>query len=312
MLSGRNTWWMTSTPSPCSVPTRTASPLRMARLSAQASDAAAQLVHVEVDVAQLQQRRPQLVLAAVGVLLDEALLLERPQQPVHGALGEPQPVAQLGHAEPARAAGEGPQDGGRTLDRLDCHASLADRSCRTVFDIVECRPHGSDTRSPGLYWSRTRPRSPRGWPRWPGEVAGDDVRSCPPAAAPTARWAPTAAGSPARYREADSGAGVVVLADIGSAVLSVARRAGGRHGRRRRRRTRRRAAGRGRDRRRGDGRRPGATWTRCARRPRRPGMSASSDGHAAHGAPARRRRPARPAGRRAGAGGGGVRRRRSR
>ena len=85
--------------------------------------AAAKLVHIQVDVAQAKQRAAQLVLAAVGILLDEALLLKRPQKPVHGALREPQPVAQLGHPEPARAAGEGAQDGGGTLDRLDCHAT---------------------------------------------------------------------------------------------------------------------------------------------------------------------------------------------
>jgi hypothetical protein len=36
--------------------------------------AAAKLVDVQVDVAELQQRRPELILAALGVLLDEALL----------------------------------------------------------------------------------------------------------------------------------------------------------------------------------------------------------------------------------------------
>ena len=43
------------------------------------------------------------VLAAVGVLLDELLLLERAEQPVDGRLRDPEAIRDLGDAEPRRA-----------------------------------------------------------------------------------------------------------------------------------------------------------------------------------------------------------------
>ena len=106
VLSGRKTWWMTSTPSSCRLPTRTASPVRMREVVGPGERAAAQLVDVEVDVPELEQRRAELVLAALGVLLDEALLLQRLQQAMDGALGEAEALGQLRDAEPARAAAE--------------------------------------------------------------------------------------------------------------------------------------------------------------------------------------------------------------
>ena len=69
---------------PCSTPTRTAAPVRAASRSACTIERAAQLVEVEVGVAELQQARAELVLVGVAVLLDEAVGLKRLQQPVHG------------------------------------------------------------------------------------------------------------------------------------------------------------------------------------------------------------------------------------
>ena len=48
--------------------------------------ARAELVQVEEAVAELEERRTELVLVAVGVLLDEAVLLERPEEAVHSRL----------------------------------------------------------------------------------------------------------------------------------------------------------------------------------------------------------------------------------
>ena len=62
---------------------------------------------------------PELVLARLGVLLDEADVQQRAQDAVDGALGQPELARQLGHAEPPRAAGQQPEDRGGALDRLD-------------------------------------------------------------------------------------------------------------------------------------------------------------------------------------------------
>ena len=60
-----------------------------------------------------------LVLAGLLVLLHEADAGERPQDPVHGPLGQVQLARDLRHAEPALASRQQPQDRGGALDRLD-------------------------------------------------------------------------------------------------------------------------------------------------------------------------------------------------
>ena len=60
--------------------------------------AGAQLVEIEVGVAELQQAGTELVLAGVPVLLDEPVRLERLQQAVHRRDGELEAGRQLGHA----------------------------------------------------------------------------------------------------------------------------------------------------------------------------------------------------------------------
>jgi hypothetical protein len=68
--------------------------------------AGAQLREVEVAGAQLQELRAELVLVAVGVLLDEPVILERAQEPVDGALGQAEPLGQLAHPQTAGAGRE--------------------------------------------------------------------------------------------------------------------------------------------------------------------------------------------------------------
>ena len=79
----------------------------------------AQLVAVEVGAAHVQERRAELVLAALGVLLDEAHGGERLQDPVHGRLRQPHLARDLDDAEAAVASGQEPEDRRGAFDRLD-------------------------------------------------------------------------------------------------------------------------------------------------------------------------------------------------
>jgi hypothetical protein len=96
--------------------------------------AGAQLVQVEVAVPELEQLGAQLVLVGVEVLLDESVLLQRPEQAVDGRLREADAIGEVREAEPPGMLAErledahGPIDG---LNRLHCY-------CRIAFDIVEC------------------------------------------------------------------------------------------------------------------------------------------------------------------------------
>ncbi len=94
----------------------------------------AQLVQVEVAVSELEQLRTELVLVGVEVLLDEPVLLERPEQAVDRGLRQPDAVGEIGEAEPPRMLAEGLQD-------ADCPVYGLNRLhgyCRIAFDIVEC------------------------------------------------------------------------------------------------------------------------------------------------------------------------------
>ncbi len=81
--------------------------------------ARAKLVAVEVGRPDVQQRGADPVLPGLGVLLDEALVHQRAQQSVHGALREPELPGDLDHAQLAAAAREQAQDRGCAFDRLD-------------------------------------------------------------------------------------------------------------------------------------------------------------------------------------------------
>ena len=87
-----------------------------------------QLVDVQVARAQVQQRRAELVLARVAVLLDEPDALQRAQDPVRGALGQLQRLGDLADAQPSRAARQQPQDRGGALDGLDRTRHVRDPS----------------------------------------------------------------------------------------------------------------------------------------------------------------------------------------
>src|SRR5438045_299593 len=108
-----------------------------------------QLVGVEIAGADVQQGATKLVLARVAVLLDEADVLQRPQDPVNGALWQPELPSQLDHPESARAPGQQPQNGGGALDGLDRSGHLlpsqarfawSPATLRTKFDIGERFP----------------------------------------------------------------------------------------------------------------------------------------------------------------------------
>ena len=88
--------------------------------------AGAQLVEIEVAVRELEQLRAELVLVAVRVLLDEPVVVQRPQQPVDRALGEAEPVRELADAEAAGACGEGAEDPRGAIDRLNHRDSIVE------------------------------------------------------------------------------------------------------------------------------------------------------------------------------------------
>ena len=100
--------------------------------------AAAQLVQVEVRIAELKQAGAELVLVRIAVLLDEAVRLERLQKPVDGGSCEPQPIGELAHSKPPRATPQGLQDAGRAVDRLD-HSPLRATPLCSVPSIRHCR-----------------------------------------------------------------------------------------------------------------------------------------------------------------------------
>ena len=88
--------------------------------------ARAQLVEVEVGVAEVQQPGAELVLVRVAVLLDEAVRRQRLQQPVDGRAREAELIGELAHAR--AAAGRWPAPSGsraaRSTDWIVPRASL--------------------------------------------------------------------------------------------------------------------------------------------------------------------------------------------
>ncbi len=103
--------------------------------------AGAQLVDVQVAVAQPQQLGAQLIAARGGVLLDEALLLQRAQDAVRRALREPQRRGHVGQAEPPLPTGEQPQHRRRPLQRLDgpCHRATSSHAAARLYPFVSVR-----------------------------------------------------------------------------------------------------------------------------------------------------------------------------
>jgi len=95
-----------------------------------------QLVQVEVAVAELEELGAELVLVRVEVLLDEPVLLQGPEQAVHGRLRESHPVGEITEAETAGMLAERLEDADRPVHGLN----LLRGYCRIPFDIVECPP----------------------------------------------------------------------------------------------------------------------------------------------------------------------------
>ena len=73
---------------------------------------------------------------------------------------------------------------------------------------------------PGLYWCRTPPRLRRGWPPSPRRSPATSVSILPAGGGPEGTLGTDGDLVARAILQADSGAGVVVLADLGSAVLS--------------------------------------------------------------------------------------------
>ncbi|CAM5717197.1 hypothetical protein SANTM175S_07376 [Streptomyces antimycoticus] len=63
-------------------------------------------MHVQIAVAQAQQLRAELIAAGCLVLLDKALLLQRAQYAVRGALGQPQSGGDVGQSQTSLTTGE--------------------------------------------------------------------------------------------------------------------------------------------------------------------------------------------------------------
>ena len=106
VVSGRKTWWTTTTVAPCITPDAHGGVRALGQPLRVDDRAPAQLVEVEVRVAELKQARAELVLVGVAVLLDEAVGQERLEQAVDGGSGEPEAVGELAHSEPSRASRE--------------------------------------------------------------------------------------------------------------------------------------------------------------------------------------------------------------
>src|ERR1700759_5601745 len=85
----------------------------------------AELVAVEVAGAHVQQGSPELVLARLGILLDEPDVLEGAQQSMPGALGKAELAGEIDDTEPARAPRKQPQDRCGALDGLNVARHLS-------------------------------------------------------------------------------------------------------------------------------------------------------------------------------------------
>ncbi len=86
----------------------------------------AQLVQIEIAVRELEELRTELVLVAVGVLLDEPVVVEGAKEPVHRALREAESVGELADAEPSGAAREGTEDASGSIDGLNHRDSIVE------------------------------------------------------------------------------------------------------------------------------------------------------------------------------------------
>src|SRR4029453_8812720 len=100
-----------------------------------------ELVMVEEGVSELQELGAEAILAGLGVLLDQVLSLERPQEAMHCRLRQPDPLGHLPHAQPRGAGRERLEDPGRAVDGLDRRARhRAARSSAANNKAVDTAP----------------------------------------------------------------------------------------------------------------------------------------------------------------------------
>ena len=119
MRFGPSTWATVSSESPSRMPTpgrlvgQPREPLELGHRDP------AQVERPLGPLGQPDDDEPEPVLAGLVVLLDQAALLERREQPRRGRLVEPEPSGELGHAGLALRLAEGQQQGRRPIDRAD-------------------------------------------------------------------------------------------------------------------------------------------------------------------------------------------------
>ena len=104
---------------PDRVAIQTASLACWASPSAHRSDRARRSEPSRYALPSCEHARAEAVLAGGLVLGDEVVRLQGAQQPVHGRLGQAEPVGDLGDAEARRAGAEDVEDLGSALHRLD-------------------------------------------------------------------------------------------------------------------------------------------------------------------------------------------------
>ena len=93
--------------------------VRRASRSSSGSGDAAQVERPLGALGEADDDEAEAVLAGLVVLLDQAALLERGEQPRRGRLVQAEPAGELGHAGLALALAEGEQERRRAIDRAD-------------------------------------------------------------------------------------------------------------------------------------------------------------------------------------------------
>ena len=102
---------------------------------------------------QADDDQPEAVLAGLVVLLDEAALLERGEQPRRGRLVQPEPAGELGHAGLALALAEGEQERRRPIDRAD-RVAVEDHAARPVQPAAGATSRRAGVGADGSPWAR--------------------------------------------------------------------------------------------------------------------------------------------------------------
>ena len=158
MRLGPSAWATVSIVSPSRTPRPVVSWVSRARRSSSGHGDPAQVERPLGPFGQADDDEAQPVLAGLVVLLDEAALLERGQQPRRRGLVQAEPAGQFGHAGLALAVPEGQQQGRGPVDRAD-GIPVEDHPVRPVH--VLSRPPGEDMPPCGGSSPARRARDPR-------------------------------------------------------------------------------------------------------------------------------------------------------